>query len=185
VRASVARRWGWHRLDRGWASRIVAASDVAPGDLVLDVGAGDGVLSDALVRAGARVVAVELHPDRVRLLRRRFAGREVRVVMADAADLRLPRQAFSVVANPPFTIAMALVRRLVAPGSRLVAADVVVPRHIAHRWCSGAVGGARRWGTQFDLSLGMRVPSHSFRPATQRDAVVLRIRRVQRGPPSR
>ena len=183
--ASTARRWGWHRLDRSWASRIVAAAAVARGDLVLDVGAGDGSLSDALVRAGARVVAVELHPERVRLLRHRFTGVDVRVVVAEAADLKLPRQSFSVVANPPFAITMALLRRLVAPGSRLVAADVVVPRHIAHRWCAGAVDGARRWGLHFDVSLGMRVPAQAFRPAIERDAVVLRIRRAQRGPPSK
>ena len=181
--ASVARRWGWHRLDSHWASRIVAAAAVAPGDLVLDVGAGDGALSAALVRAGARVVAVELHPERARLLRHRFNAAGVVVVMADAVDLRLPRRPFSVVANPPFTVSMALLRRLVAPGSRWVAADVVVPRHIARRWCDGTLDGARRWGPQFDMSVGMRVPAGSFRPAIERDAVVLRIRRVRRGPP--
>lgn len=176
--ASDARLWGWHRLDRTWAARIVAAANVAPGDLVLDIGAGDGVLSEALVRVGARVVAVELHPDRARSLRRRFAGRSVKVVMADAADLRLPRRPFGVVANPPFTISMALVRRLVAPGSRLIAADVVVPRHVARRWLDGYPSGARRWGTQFSLSLGIGIPARSFHPAAGRDAVVLRIRRV-------
>ena len=157
---------------------------MAPGALVLDVGAGDGAVSEALVRAGARVVAVELHPERARILRRRFTGADVTVVMADAADLRLPKRAFSVVANPPFAVAMALLRRLVAPGSRMVAADVVVPRHVAHRWCTGAVGGANRWGRQFDVSLGLRVPATSFRPAIGRDVVVLRLRRVQRDPPA-
>jgi 23S rRNA (adenine-N6)-dimethyltransferase len=185
VPASVARRWGWHRLDKGWASRIVAAAEVSPGDLVLDVGAGAGVLTDALVRAGAQVVAFELHPDRVASLRRRYAGTAVRVVMADAGDLWLPRRAFSVVANPPFTITMALLRRLLTPGSRLVAADIVVPRHIARRWSVGGVDGASRWGSQFHVSLGMRVPARSFKPTIAHDAVVLRIRRVQRGPPTR
>ena len=33
-----------------------------PGELVLDLGAGEGALTAHLVRAGARVVAVELHP---------------------------------------------------------------------------------------------------------------------------
>ena len=201
MRASDARRWGWHRLDRGWAARIVAAAGVTPGDLVLDIGAGDGALSDVLLHVGARVVAFELHPDRVAALRGRFAGRDVKVVAADAADLRLPRQPFSVVAHPPFTIAMAVVRRLVAPGSRLVAADLVVPRHVARRWYSGAAGGARRWGAQFDVSLGMPVPARWFHPAVERDAVVLRVRvvtamgdggrrdgdrfRAKRGPPSK
>ncbi len=199
MRASEARFWGWHRLDRAWAARIVAAADVTDGELVLDIGAGEGVLSEALVRAGARVIAFELHPGRVQLLRRRFDRDSVRVVHADAADLRLPRRPFRVVANPPFAVSTAILRRLVAPGSRLVAADLVLPRHTARRWCEGAVRGTLSWSDRFEASLGLRVPAGSFRPGLARDAVVLRLRRRtapergarverpagRRGPPSR
>ena len=58
------RAWGWHRLADEWAARVVAAADVRPGELVLDIGAGTGGLTGYLARAGARVVAVELHPGR-------------------------------------------------------------------------------------------------------------------------
>jgi 23S rRNA (adenine-N6)-dimethyltransferase len=178
VRASDARRWGWHRLDRSWAARIVAAAGVERGDLVLDVGAGDGALSSKLVQAGARVLAVELHPERARALRDRFAGQSVRVLEVDAVDLRLPIRGFRVVANPPFGIVVGLLRRLVAPGSRLLSADVVLPRHVAQRWCSPAAPGKGRWGALFETELGMRVPASAFRPPAPRDAVVLHIRRV-------
>jgi 23S rRNA (adenine-N6)-dimethyltransferase len=175
---SAPRRWGWHRLDRRWATRIVAAAAIGPGDLVLDVGAGDGVLCDVLLGVGARVIAFELHPDRVSQLRRRFAGTSTRVVTADVCDLRLPRQPFSVVANPPFAASMAVIRRLVAPGSRLVAADIVVPRHVARRWSEGGVDGAWRWRATFEMTTGCRVPRGAFHPPIERDAVVLRIRRT-------
>jgi 23S rRNA (adenine-N6)-dimethyltransferase len=181
VRAIAARYWGWHRLDRAWAARVAAAADVRPGDLVLDVGAGEGSLTEALLCAGARVIAVELHPGRAASLRRRFAGRAVRVVAADAADLRLPRRPFTVVANPPFAVATALLKRLVAPGSRLDAADVVVPRHIARQWCGNGVHGSIRWGGVFEVTVGLRLPAHAFMPAAPRDAVVLRLRRLDDG----
>lgn len=57
-----------------------------PGELVFDIGAGEGALTAHLVRAGARVVAVELHPRRVGVLRERFPG--ITVVHADAASIR-------------------------------------------------------------------------------------------------
>ena len=112
--AGNAGRWGWHQLDKRWAARLVESADVRPGDLVVDVGAGAGVITTQLLRAGASVVAVELHPRRVSLLRDQFAKRPVIVVRADAADLRLPRRSFKVVANPPFGVTTALLRRLTA-----------------------------------------------------------------------
>ncbi len=93
---------GWHRLADEWAARVVAAAEVRPGELVLDIGAGTGALTRHLVRAQARVVAVELHPGRAALLRQRFP--DVTVIEADAVHLRLPARPFRVVASPPYAI---------------------------------------------------------------------------------
>jgi 23S rRNA (adenine-N6)-dimethyltransferase len=171
------RTWGWHQLADDYARRLVAAAGIQAGDLVLDVGAGRGAITQRLVLAGARVIAVELHDGRARDLRARFAGSNVRVVRADAADLRLPRQPFRVVANPPFGITTALLRRLLSPGSRLVRADVVVPRYAAYRWAAGRGPGAARWGASFDLSVVAEVPARAFKPPPPGQAAVLVISR--------
>jgi 23S rRNA (adenine-N6)-dimethyltransferase len=170
-----APRWGWHRLDDVWARRIVAAAAIRPGDLVLDVGAGAGAITAPLVAAGARVVAVELHPGRAAGLRARFDGPGVVVVRADAAALRLPRRPFRVVANPPFAVASALVRRLMAPGSRLVQADLVLPSPVARRWAAGHGPGANRWAATFALDVTTRLPRNAFHPAAPCSVVLLRI----------
>ncbi len=70
---------------------------VRPGDVVVDVGAGTGILSLMAARAGAsKVYAIERDP--IALLARdivranRLADR-IEVIRADAADVRLPRKA--------------------------------------------------------------------------------------------
>lgn len=144
---------------------------------MLDIGAGRGALTRALLDVGARVIAVELHPGRVAALQRRFAGQPVTVVRADAVDLRLPRAPFHVVANPPFAVTNAIVRRLVSPGSRLVSARLLVPRHAAERWASARHYGAGRWSSVFEVRVGASVPRHAFLPPAPGAVSVLHIDR--------
>lgn len=170
-------RWGWHQLDSRWAERLVAAARIGAGDLVLDIGAGTGAITSSLVTRGARVVAVELHPRRAAVLKQRFLTDPVKVVVADASDLRLPRSPFRVVANPPFGITSAVLGRLVAPGSRLVRADLVVPWHVARRWCSGRAPGSGRWLRTFEVGTGIPLPRSAFRPPPPNGVAILVIRR--------
>ncbi|HEY3942880.1 MAG TPA: rRNA adenine N-6-methyltransferase family protein [Acidimicrobiales bacterium] len=172
---SLRARWGWHQLSSPWARRVVADADLRPGDLVLDLGAGTGALTEELVRVGARVIAVELHPARYHELRRQLQGKNAIAVRADIRELRLPRRPFHVVANPPFSATAAVLRRLVAPGSRLVRADLVVPRHVVRRWTGGRAPGDGRWSWEFEAAAGRAVPRGAFRPPAPHDAMVLCI----------
>jgi 23S rRNA (adenine-N6)-dimethyltransferase len=177
VSAGGAHRWGWHRLAEHAARDLVAASPVRPGDLVLDIGAGEGALTGHLLAAGARVVAVELHPDRLAALRRRFADDPVVVVRADATDLRLPRRPFRVVANPPFAATNAVLRRLLSPGSRMLSADLVLPLHAVERWASGRAPGAGRWLADVEPHRGGELRRSAFRPPAPGKVGVLQLRR--------
>jgi 23S rRNA (adenine-N6)-dimethyltransferase len=199
--------WGWHRLADDWAARVVAAADVRPGELVLDIGAGQGALTRPLIKAGVRVIAVELRPGRAEALRRRFGtvsggtvsggtvsggtvsgGRNddsasgngrassvsgVTVVQADAASLRLPRQPFRVVASPPYGITADLLSLLLGPGSRLVAADLVLQRAAVRKYAERRVRGCR-------ITQGLAVPRRAFTPPPRVDSAVLVIRRQPR-----
>lgn len=135
---------------------------------MLDIGAGEGALTAHLLRAGARVVAVELHPGRAASLRRRFPG--VTVVHADAASLPLPGRPFRVVASPPYGITADLLGLLLAPGTRLVAADLVLQRAVVRKHASRQVRG-------FRVTMGLALPRRAFRPPPRVDSAVLVVRR--------
>ena len=117
---------------------------------------------------GARVIAVELHPRRAALLREQFAKDDVIVVRTDASDLRLPRRPFHVVANPPFAITTALIRRLTSPQSRLVTATLVLPEYAVARW-------TKHPPRRFHTAHAGAVPRHAFHPCPPGRVAMLRI----------
>jgi 23S rRNA (adenine-N6)-dimethyltransferase len=157
---------------------------VAPGRLVLDLGAGGGILTRALADAGARVRAVELDSVALRQLRARFGGDpRVEVVEADAAELLLPAEPFAVVANLPFAAGTAILRRLLRdPHLPLTQVDAVVEWGLATKrtavWPSTLLGCT--WGAWYELRLVRRVPRVCFAPPPSVDAAVLRaVRRPE------
>lgn len=170
------RSWGWHPLTDRWARTLVAESGVGEGDLVIDLGAGTGALTAPLLETGAEVTAVELHRGRAERLRDRFGHADsFRLVVADAADLRLPRRPFRVVASVPYSSSSAIVRALLARDSRLLRADLVVQRQFARRVADGRL--AVRGGGRFTAEVARPLPRSAFRPPPRVDSVVLRISR--------
>ncbi|MGH2934885.1 MAG: ribosomal RNA small subunit methyltransferase A [Gaiellaceae bacterium] len=170
---------GRHALrSRAFADDLIRSAEVTPGDLVLDLGAGAGMLTRALRAAGARVVAVELDPGLALGLRRRFAGDEhVHVVEGDAARVRLPHEPFAVVSNLPFASGTAILRHLLDDPSRpLRRLDAIVEWGLADKrtrvWPSSQL--ACFWGAWYELGVGRRVARAAFAPPPSVDAAVLR-----------
>ena len=141
---------------------------------MLDLGAGHGALTAPLLAAGARVIAVELHPHRAAVLQDRFDDPSLRVVRTDLRDLRLPRRPFRVVASPPYRLSTDLVRLLLGT-DRLVGADLVLERGTVRRLLERPPRA--RHARRYTLDAGLAVPRQAFRPSPRVDSRVLRIRR--------
>jgi 23S rRNA (adenine-N6)-dimethyltransferase len=177
---------GQHFLAGGQlAAELVEQAGVGSGDLVVEIGAGTGVLTEALARRAGRVVAVECDPRLAERARRRLASYpNVRVVTADALALPTPRKPFRVVANLPFGTTAAMLRRLLGdPRSRLERADLILQEQAARRYAAVRPGSPEtiRWATAYQLTTGRRLGPGCFRPPPRVGAAVLVARR--RRPP--
>jgi 23S rRNA (adenine-N6)-dimethyltransferase len=163
------------------AELIVSEAKVAAGDLVVDLGAGSGMLTRPLARAGAHVVAVELDARLARDLRR--LDGDVEVVEGDALTYTWPSQPFRIVANLPFAHATDILRRVLGePAVPLVSADVVVQWELACKRCSvwpSTVLGVL-WGAWYELGIVRRIEPAAFAPPPSVAAGVLRATRRER-----
>ena len=142
-------RLGQHFLiDNSVARRIVDAVDISAGDLITEIGPGTGSLTrylvPAVLKAGARVLLVELDEHLASELERRYAKTDTAtVVRGDARELDLMNSfgddvsRYKVVGNLPYYAGTPIVRRflesdtppdsMVVMLQREVAMDMVAP----------------------------------------------------------
>ena len=149
----------------------MAAAQLRTGELVVDLGAGTGNLTVPLAEAGARVIAVELHPGRAEELRRRLQGYDAVVVERDLRTFRPPGRRFRVVANPPFAPTAAVLSMLGAAW-HLTRADLVLQRGVVHQLEAGDRRSARRLGARWVMDL----PPAAFVPPPSVDTSLVTLR---------
>jgi 23S rRNA (adenine-N6)-dimethyltransferase len=162
----------------------VREAGVTPGQLVVEIGAGFGVLTAALARAKAEVVALELDAAHAAGLRRRFsAAPGVRIVEGDALSWTWPEAPFSVLANLPFANSGAILTRLLRDPRRSPEnVSVIVQWEFAakHAAVWPSTLRATYWRAWYDVSIAGRLARTAFTPPPSVDAAVLRFRRRSR-----
>jgi 16S rRNA (adenine1518-N6/adenine1519-N6)-dimethyltransferase len=95
--------------------RNVERAGLSERDVVLEVGPGLGVLTDALSRVAGRVYAVEKDPRLVRILREEYDWPNVEIIEGDALKVEFP-EFNKVVSNLPYQISSPITFRFLRHG---------------------------------------------------------------------
>jgi 16S rRNA (adenine1518-N6/adenine1519-N6)-dimethyltransferase len=145
-------------IDKNLVAKLVDASGVKAGDLVLEVGPGTGTLTEVLLERGCRVVACELDESLAALLNERIpalgCGDRFRLIEGDCLEKgkKLNRQAamaigeepFVLVANLPYGAATPLMLSLLIDHPHCSRLAVTIQREVAERL--GAKPGSKDYG---------------------------------------
>ena len=108
------KKWGQNFLrNRGAVEKIVAAVAPAPEDIILEIGPGEGVLTEKLLALPNRVIAFEIDPDLSARLRSKYRER-LELRNEDAVDAPLPEAPFRAVGNLPYNVGTPILRRVIA-----------------------------------------------------------------------
>ncbi|MGB9886940.1 MAG: 16S rRNA (adenine(1518)-N(6)/adenine(1519)-N(6))-dimethyltransferase RsmA [Moorellales bacterium] len=189
-------RLGQHFLvSRDTVERIIAAADLRPGELVIEVGAGLGTLTRALATVAERVIALEIDPRFLPVLACTVGDYgNVEVVPADVRRTSLDRlarergaSAFKVVANLPYYLTSVFLRQLLTREQGFTAAVLTVQREVAERLL--AAPGTKAYGllsvaVQYfaEVKRVAEVGREQFWPRPEVASTVVRLVRRSRPP---
>jgi 16S rRNA (adenine1518-N6/adenine1519-N6)-dimethyltransferase len=177
---------GQHFLrDQSVLEKILRAAELAPGDQVLEIGAGDATLTRPLSRACARLIALETDHRRVpRLLEMFPAGGNVEIVDADFLQFDLetlrPLAPLKCVSNLPYNIATAVLDRLLGRRGMFSLLVLMFQKEVGRRLVAGPGNpayGSLSLATQYraEASLVCTVPRRAFSPPPAVESAVVRL----------
>jgi 16S rRNA (adenine1518-N6/adenine1519-N6)-dimethyltransferase len=168
---------------------IVRDAELAPEDVVLEVGAGEGVLSQRLAPVAAHLHTVEIDRGLEPALAPIAALPNVDLHWGDAMRLDLTSlrpEPTAMVANLPYSVATPLILRTIEELPSLRRWTVMVQREIADRLRAGP--GSRTYGSPSavaqlacEVELVRAVDPAVFKPRPRVESAILRLRRTGPG----
>ena len=176
---------GQHFLsDNRIVAQIIAAADLGPQEVVVEVGPGRGALTRRLVQSAGRVIAIEKDPQLAASLAARLSNPANLVTAeddartADIATLVGPGAAYKVVANLPYYAANPIIRRFLESDPKPAIVVVMVQREVAQSMAAAA-------GSMSLLSVAVQfyarprivcqVPPRAFHPPPKVSSSVVRL----------
>jgi 16S rRNA (adenine1518-N6/adenine1519-N6)-dimethyltransferase len=185
-------RLGQHFLTAAWAARSVAeAADIKKTGIVLEIGPGEGALTQELLGHADKVIAVEKDTALITHLHTRFADEiasgKLQVVESDIRDIQpeslgLAPHSYAIAANIPYYITGEIIRTFLTAAAQPHTMSLLVQKEVAERIARSAKESL--------LSLSVKaygmpkyvatVPRGAFHPAPQVDSAILSVSNISR-----
>lgn len=175
---------GQHFLKSEKALRsIVEAGDIREGEVVLEIGPGMGALTEKLLEAGARVIAVEKDDNLYSLLKEKFALQNLELINQDILEFEPPKARYKLIANIPYNITGAIFKKFLSGENQPERVVLLVQKEVAERIVA-------RDGKESILSISVKVygePHYvekvlagSFAPAPSVDSAIISVKNISK-----
>jgi 16S rRNA (adenine1518-N6/adenine1519-N6)-dimethyltransferase len=170
--------------DAAVLQRIVESANLSKEDRVIEIGPGQGALTELLAQKCKKVVAIELDDRLIEMLRSKLRNKEnIEIIHGDILKINLPElvseyEEYKVVANIPYYITAPIIRLLLEteyPPKEMI---LMVQKEVAERICAQA-------GKMSILAVSVQyyaqpkylfdVPREAFEPKPKVDSAVIKI----------
>lgn len=172
-------------VDRNIIEKVIRTAQVQKEDIILEVGPGLGEMTMALAQRAKQVIAIEIDPRMVEILREKLKGHpNIQVINKDILKvnfrelIRREKGPIKVVSNLPYQISTPLIFRFIESREIFSTFTLMLQREVAERM--QASPGGKEYGPLsifiqifLDVSICFRIhPSAFFPPPKVESAVV-------------
>lgn len=184
---------GQHFLkNRDILEKIIQAGKIEPDDIILEVGPGEGILTESILKKAGKVVAIEKDDRLIPVLQKKFASEissdKLELVHADIlsfnpSDYKLKANSYKLIANLPYYITGKFIRKFLETDNQPNLMVLMLQKEVAERIVA-------KNGRESLLSISVKtygqpkylktVPAKFFNPPPKVDSAVISIENINR-----
>jgi len=161
--------------------KIIDAADLLGDELVVEVGPGFGILTEALIKKAGRVIAIEKDTRLIMQLKLRFLDKKnFELINADALKVPPPKEPFLFIANIPYSITSPLLDHFIRDNTQNLPrrAVLLVQKEVALKICAAPPDMnvlALHVQTFGKPSIVCHVSRNNFKPKPKVDSAIIKI----------
>jgi 16S rRNA (adenine1518-N6/adenine1519-N6)-dimethyltransferase len=171
--------------DKEVIQKIIQAADIKSKDQILEIGPGKGVLTEILLKTGAKIIAVEKDPSLVKYLKKCFADKlNLNIVQADIRDFlqntgyRILNTEYKAIGNIPYYLTSHLIQLLLELGNKPQVIVLMIQKEVAQRIIAkppkmNLLSAAVQFFAKPEIIC--YVPRTAFHPKPKVDSAVIKI----------
>lgn len=119
-------------------AELIGHSNIRKNDLVYDLGAGSGVIASVLARRAKNVVAVEVEPQALKLLRKNLGvAPNVAIVEKSLLNLTPPTNPYKIFSNIPFSLSSPIIQKFLFDAHPPKSMYLIVQKQFARKIVPG------------------------------------------------
>src|SRR3989338_11160001 len=177
---------GQHLLhSKSYLNAVADAVHIKEGEVAVEIGPGEGALTEVLLERGAKVVAIEKDSRLISFLKEKFAGKDFEVIEGDALEFdcyKLEAQSYKLIGNIPYYITGALFKKFLTakhqPSTLVFLIQKEVGERIARSKKESILSlSVKAYGTPKYIKT---VPAGAFAPAPKVDSAILAVENISR-----
>jgi len=166
--------------------KLVRLAKIKSNDLVYEIGPGKGIITDQLLRVGARVVAVEKDKRLFQKIRKRFQGdSQIKVFCADFLKWNLPKsERYKIFSNIPFNLTAQIIKKIISVANPPEESYLIIQEEAAKKFAGLPYGKEKQYSLLlkpwFEMGILYRFKMTDFYPVPKVNIVLLKIRKREK-----
>lgn len=171
--------------DSNLVENLLSRSSIGENDVVFEIGAGQGIITQQLVKKANKVIAFEIDSNLSQKLKVRFPNKDtVEIINQDFLQYELPKYEYKVFSNIPFNLTASIIKKLAFSNNPPADSYLIVQKEAAQKFVGKPIITNNSLvsiliQSHFEFSMFHEFRKDDFFPRPMVDTVMVRLFRTE------